>query len=252
MSGHSHWATIKHKKSLSDARKGKMFSKVSRLLMIAAREGGSDPSTNLKLQYAMQQAREINMPKENVERAIKKGANELGGTSYESAIFEGYGPGGVAIMVDVLTDNKNRTAHEIRKIFENHGGSLGSVNCVNWMFSRKGLITVPSSDVKEDQLMQDALDVGADDVELAGDVYEITCSRENIDEVKKKLQEKKYQIRSSEITLIPQNYVNVDEQCGKKLLAFMNALDEHDDVQNVAANFELPKTLTTDTDEVKE
>jgi YebC/PmpR family DNA-binding regulatory protein len=242
MSGHSHWASIRHKKEDVDAKKGKVFSKIARYIMIATKQGGADPSMNLKLQYAIEEARSVNMPKENIERAIKKGSGEQGSTAFENVIYEGYGPGGVAIMVDAITDNKNRTSHEIRRIFENNGANLGSANCVSWMFERKGLITIGGSDATEDTLLADALECGAENVELAGDVYEITSSVVDFENVKKKLSAK-YKLKSAEITMVPKSYVSVDETAGKKLLEFMNAIEDHEDVQKVYSNFELPPSL---------
>lgn len=245
MSGHSHWATIKHKKGATDAKKGKMFSKVARLIMIAAKEGGGDPTMNLRLQYAIDKAKSVNMPKDNVDRAIKKGTGELEGISFEESMFEGYGHGGAAIMVEVLTDNKNRTSHEIRKIFEANGGSLGGANCVSWIFERKGLITIAGNAASEDQILSDALDAGAEDASLAGDAFEITCAIADFEKIKKALSAK-YKLQSAELTKIPKNYVTVNETDAKRLLSFMDALEEHDDVQNVYSNFEVPQTLTAE------
>lgn len=242
MSGHSHWATVKHRKGAADAKKGKVFSKLARYIMIAAKQGGSDPNMNIKLLYAIEKARAANMPKDNIERAIKKGAGELAGVTFEEFVYEGYGPGGVAIMVEILTDNRNRTNHEIRRIFENNGATPGAANSVSWLFERKGLITIPQNAVAEDQIIADALDVGADDVEPSSDVYEITCSPTNFEKIKNSLQAK-YSIRSSELTLIPKNYIKVDEAIGKKLLTLMDELEEHEDTQNVYSNFDLPQTL---------
>ncbi len=243
MSGHSHWATIKHKKGAADAKKGKLFSKLARAIQLAAKEGGGNPEMNIKLQYAIEEARAANMPRENIERSIKRGTGEIAGVSYEVSNYEGYGPGGVAIMVEALTDNKNRTSHEIRKIFETNGGNLGATNCVAYMFQRKGVITIPTSAAGEDQIMADVLDAGAENLETVGDAYFITCAPADFENLKKALAAKRYPIRSSELTLLPKDNVKVDEETGRKVLALMDALDEIEDVQKIYANFELPDTL---------
>lgn len=243
MSGHSHWASIRHKKGAADARKGKAFSKVSRLLMVAVREGGTDPKMNLKLQYAMDKAREVNMPRETVDKAIKKGAGETEGVNFEKVFYEGYGPGGVAFMIEALTDNRNRTVSEIRKIIETKSGNLGNANCVSWLFENKGFLTIPAEVASEDAMIELGLEVGADNVELAGDVYEITCDPKDFDKVKKALAEKKINSKTAEITQIPKTYITVDEATGRKLLELISALEDHDDVQNVYANFDLPQEL---------
>ena len=242
MSGHSHWATIKHKKGAADAKKGKLFSKLARVIQLAAKEGGGKPDMNIKLQYAIDEARAANMPRDNIERAIKRGTGEIAGVSYESTTYEGYGPGGVAVMVEALTDNKNRTAHEIRKIFENSGGNLGATNCVAYLFQRRGVIIIPLSAAGEDQMMADVLDSGAEDMETSGDAYFITCAPADLEKVKKNLGAK-YAIRSGELTLVPKDSVKVDEDTGRKILAMMEAIDESEDVQKVHTNFELPETL---------
>jgi YebC/PmpR family DNA-binding regulatory protein len=243
MSGHSHWATIKHKKGAADAKKGKLFSKIARLIILAARQGGGDPKMNLKLAYALEEARAANMPKDNVERAIKRGTGELEGVIYEEVIYEGYGPGGVAFLVEALTDNKNRSASEIRKIFEGVGGNLGTTGSVRRLFERKGLIHVSAAGVSEDQLLSDVLDAGADNMEKSGEAFEITTAPADFDKVKKALAEKKYKIESSELAMIPSMSVPVDEEIGAKILRLMEALDESDDVQKIYANFELPESL---------
>ena len=243
MSGHSHWATIKHKKGAADAKKGKLFSKIARLIILAARQAGGDPKMNLKLQYALDEARAANMPKDNVERAIKRGTGELEGVSYEEVTYEGYGPGGVAFLVEALTDNKNRSAAEIRKIFESTGGNLGTTGSVRRLFERKGLIRVPAAGVTEDQLMSDVLDAGADNMEKDGEFFEITTAVLDYDKVKKALEGKKYKIESSELGMIPSMSVPVDEEIGAKILRLMDGLDESDDVQKIYSNFELPESL---------
>jgi YebC/PmpR family DNA-binding regulatory protein len=210
--------------------------------MVAARQGGPEISNNLKLQYAVEKAKQANIPKDTIERAIKKASGELQGTNFEEVVYEGYGPGGIAIMIEALTDNKNRTAHEIRHIMEKHDSSLGSSNCVSWLFERKGLITIALDDLDEDQLMADALEAGAENMQKTPEVYEITSTPQDFERLKKVLSEK-YTLRSCEITLVPKTYVKVGQEEGKRLLALMEALDQHDDVQNVYANFELPAGL---------
>jgi YebC/PmpR family DNA-binding regulatory protein len=243
MSGHSHWATIKHKKGAADAKKGKLFSKIARLIILAARQGGGDPKMNLKLQYALDEARAANMPKDNIERAIKRGTGELEGVSYEEVTYEGYGPGGVAFLVEALTDNKNRSAAEIRKIFESTGGNLGTSGSVRRLFDRKGILRVPAEGITEDQLMSDVLDAGADNMEKDGEFFEITTAALDYDKVKKTLTDKKYKIESSELGMIPSLSVPVDEEIGQKILRLMDGLDESDDVQKIYSNFELPESL---------
>jgi YebC/PmpR family DNA-binding regulatory protein len=243
MSGHSHWATIKHKKGAADAKKGKLFSKIARLIILAARQGGGDPKMNLKLQYALDEARAANMPKDNVERAIKRGTGELEGVSYEEVTYEGYGAGGVAFLVEALTDNKNRSAAEIRKLFEGTGGNLGTSGSVRRLFDRKGLIRVAAAGVTEDQLMSDVLDAGAENMEKDGEQFEITTAALDYDKVKKALTDKKYKIEASELGMVPSLTVPVDEEIGAKILRLYEGLDESDDVQKIYANFELPASL---------
>jgi YebC/PmpR family DNA-binding regulatory protein len=242
MSGHSHWATIKHKKGAADARRGKLWSKLSRAIQIAAKEGGGNPDMNLKLQNAILDARAESVPSVNIERSIKRGTGELEGVSYEQVTYEGYGPSGVALMVDALTDNKNRSAAEMRKMFENSGGNLGGAGSVAFMFQRKGLITLPVSAAGEDQMMNDVLDSGAENMETAGENYFITCAVADFENVKKALA-KKYKFVSSEITMLPKDTVKVDEETGRKILNLMEALDDSEDVQKIYTNFELPETL---------
>ncbi|MBI2930880.1 MAG: YebC/PmpR family DNA-binding transcriptional regulator [Planctomycetes bacterium] len=242
MSGHSHWATIKHKKGAADAKKGKAFSKVSRLIIMAARQGGGDPANNIKLLYAIESARAVNMPRDTIDRAIKRGTGELEGVMFEEVAYEGYGPGGVAVMVDALTDNRNRSAHEIRKIFETHAGNLGTAGCVAFMFERKGVMNIPIAGINEDELMGDVLDAGADNMEKSGDYFEITCAPTDFAKVKDALA-KKYKVESAEIAMMPKNRVEVDEDTGRKLISLLDALEDNDDVQKVHSNFELPETL---------
>jgi len=241
MSGHSHWAGIKYKKAAVDAKRGKMWSKLSRMIIVAAKNGGGDPAANLSLRYAIDKAKAANMPKDTIEKAIKKGTGEVEGVSFEEVLYEGYGPSGVAIMVEALTDNRNRTTPEIKRIFERHNGSLGTSGCVGWMFSKKGLITVKTEDIDEEQLLDIALAAGADDVDNTGRVYEVTCEPGAYEELKKTLKEKQIPTEVAEISMVPQNTIQVNEAgIAKKIIALMEALEEHDDVQNTYANFDIP------------
>ena len=244
MSGHSHWAGIKHKKAANDAKRGKVWSKIARVIIVAAKGGGGDPSQNLALRYAIDKAKAANMPKDTIEKAIKKGTGEGGVGDFEEVVYEGYAPGGIAIMVEALTDNRNRTAPEIKKIFERRGGSLGTTGCVNWMFSKKGLITVETDKADEDELMEIALGAGAEDMENTGEVFEITCEPGSYDELKAALTEKKIPMAVAEISMIPQNTIPVgDAETARKILATMDDFEDHDDVQNVYANFDIPEEV---------
>ncbi|NOX54036.1 MAG: YebC/PmpR family DNA-binding transcriptional regulator [Planctomycetes bacterium] len=240
MAGHSHWANIAAKKGIADKRRGKLFGKLSRAIIVAARNGGGDPATNLALRYAIEKARKASMPKETIERAIKKGCGELEGEDFIEMVYEGYGPGGVAVLCDVLTENRNRTVSEIRKIFEVHGGRLGSTGCVAWMFERKGLFMVPCKHVEEDKLLEVALEAGADDVRQVGDSFEVTCSPEAFSQVSEALEREKIPTDVSEISRIPSNTVDLDADQGRKALKLLEALEDHDDVQSVTSNFNIP------------
>lgn len=244
MAGHSHWAGIKHKKAANDAKRGKVWSKLAKALIVAAKQGGGDPSQNLSLRYAVDKAKAANMPKDTIEKAIKKGTGELGAVNYEEVLYEGYAPGGVAIMVEALTDNRNRTGPEIKRIFEKRGGSLGTSGCVHWMFSKKGLITINVTDVDEDDLMELALGAGADDMENTGELFEITCSPEAYEQLNNILKEKEIPTQVSEISMIPGNMVGIqDPDAARKVLGLMEDFDDHDDVQNVYANFDIPDDI---------
>ncbi len=250
MSGHSHWAGIKHKKAANDAKRGRIWSKIARMIIVAAKAGGGDPGQNLSLRYAIDKAKAANMPKDTIEKAVKKGTGELGAVNYEDVLYEGYGPGGVAIMVDGLTDNRNRTAPEIKKIFEKRGGSLGASGCVNWMFSKKGLITVRTDVIAEDDLMEIALSAGADDMDNTGEVYELTCEAGAYEQLKKGLDEKEIPTEVAEISMVPQNMVSVaDANTARKILGLMEDLEDHDDVQNVYANFDIPDDILAKAEE---
>ena len=251
MAGHSHWASIKHKKGATDAKKGKIFSKIARMITVAARRGGGDPDMNPRLLLAISKARAVNMPKENIERAIQKGTGEGGGAELYECMYEGYGPHGIALMVEILTDNKNRTAPEIRKIFERFGGNMGELGCVSWMFEKKGLIIVNSNDLNEDEFMMLVLDAGAEDLQNVGDVFQVICSQTNLDAVKKAIEGKSIKVESAEVSWIPKNNIDLNEAAGRKVLGLMEALEDHDDVQNVYSNFNLPQTLLAEVQAAK-
>ena len=244
MSGHSHWAGIKYKKAAVDAKRGKTWSKVARMIIVAAKAGGGDPAANLSLRYAIDKAKAANMPKDTIEKAIKKGTGEIEGVSFEEVLYEGYGPSGVAIMVEALTDNRNRTTPEIKRLFEKHGGSLGTGGCVNWMFSKKGLITVGADQGDEDELLEIALAAGADDMQNTGSVYEITCEPSAYEKLKKTLQEKEIPTEVAEISMVPQNMIAVNNAAmATKIISLMEALEDHDDVQNTYSNFDIPDEI---------
>jgi YebC/PmpR family DNA-binding regulatory protein len=243
MSGHSHWATIKHKKGAIDAKRGKLFSKLSRAIIIAARHGGGDPEMNLKLRYAIDKARQVSMPKDNIERAVKRGTGEVEGLIFEEITYEGYGPGGVALLVEVLTDNRNRTASEIRKIFERSGGKMGSAGAVGYLFERKGIFSVEASTVDEDTLMGIALDAGADDMKRAGSTFDITCDPGIFNQVQDALKKAGINPVVAEISQVPKVPVDLDADTGKKLLRLMEALDDQDDTQNVYSNANISEEM---------
>jgi YebC/PmpR family DNA-binding regulatory protein len=244
MSGHSHWAGIKYKKAALDAKRGKAWSKISRMIIVAAKQGGGDPSANLSLRYAIDKAKGANMPKDTIEKAIKKGTGELEGMSFEEVLYEGYGPRGVAIMVEALTDNRNRTGPEVKRLFEKHGGSLGTSGCVNWMFTKKGLITVNAANADEEQVLDIALNAGADDMQAVGEFFEITCEPGAYEELKKILEENEIQIEVAEISMVPQSTIDIsDEHIAKRIISLMEAFEDHDDVQNTYANFDIPDEI---------
>ncbi len=244
MSGHSHWSTIKFKKAAIDNKRGKLWSKIARMIIVAAKAGGGDPGANLTLRYAIDKAKAANMPKDTIEKAVKKGTGELGGVSYEEVLYEGYAPGGVAVMLEGLTDNRARTAPEIKKIFERRGGSLGASGCVGWMFSKKGVIGVKTSAISEDELMDIALSAGADDMQNTGELFEITCAPSAYDQIKKALADKNIPVEMAELSMIPQNRVEVtDQEIAQRLLAMMDEFEDHDDIQEVYANFDIPEEI---------
>lgn len=240
MSGHSHWAGIKHKKALVDNKRGKLWSKLSKAIIIAAKMGGGDPEMNIRLRTAIADAKAVSMPKDNITRAVKKGTGELAGGNFEEVLYEGYAAGGVAVMCDILTDNRNRTAPEVRKLFDVHDGKLGSTNCVAWMFERKGLFLVPAAGVNEESLMEIALEAGADDIKRDNDMFEILCDPDSYSNVSEALETASITVDTKEITRIPQNTVDLDVATARKVLKLLGELDDHDDVQNVSANFNIP------------
>ncbi len=241
MSGHNKWSSIKHKKGKADAIRGKAFTKITRELITAARIGGGDPSGNARLKTAILAAKAVNMPNDNIQRSIKKGTGELEGVTYEEYMYEGYGPNGVAVLLKVLTDNKNRTVADIRHIFTKHNGSLGETGCVNWMFSKKGTVAVPKEGVDEEKLIEIALDLGAEDVsnDPESHEYEVQCDADSFEDIKKGLQEKGIRIGSAEVAMVPQTTVHLEGKSAEQMLRLMNALEESDDVQNVWANFDI-------------
>ena len=248
MSGHSKWASIKHKKSAVDAKKGKLFSRISKEICVAAKIGGSNPDMNPRLRLAIEKAKGANMPADNIKRAIMKGTGELPGVVYEEAVYEGYGPGGVALMLDVLTDNKNRTISEIRHIMSKHGGSIGEAGCVAWIFDKKGYILVDRKNIDEDTLMSIALDAGAEDIKndpQEGN-YEVITAPEDFKKVKETLEKKTVSLNLAEITMLPKSYVKLEAKDADKMLKLMDALEDNDDMQNVYANFDIPDQIITD------
>jgi YebC/PmpR family DNA-binding regulatory protein len=249
MSGHSHWATIKHKKGAIDAKRGKLFSKLSRAIIIAARHGGGDPETNLKLRYAIDKARQVSMPKDNIERAVKRGTGDLEGLTFEEITYEGYGPHGVAILVEVLTDNRNRTSGEIRKIFERSGGKMGSAGCVAYLFERKGVFSIDANSTDEDTLLSIALDAGADDMKRAGSTFDITCDPGVFSQVQEALQKNNLTPTVAEISQVPKAPVDVDAETGRKVLRLMEALDDQDDAQNVYSNVNISEEMVAGVDQ---
>lgn len=244
MSGHSHWSTIKRKKGAADAKRGKVFSKCAKAITVAAKTGGGDPDMNLRLRYAIDEARSVNMPGANIQRAIKKGTGELDdGRQIEEVLYEGYGPGGVAILAEAMTDNRNRTSSDVGKLFERHGGNLGQPGCVAWMFSQKGVITVTGFD-DEEQLMDVALAAGAEDLNQTDDGFEVLCAPDAFEAAKKALAEAGIPIERAEVSQVPQNYISLGENDARKVLAMLEGLEDHDDVQKVHSNFDVaPEVL---------
>ncbi|WP_353892638.1 YebC/PmpR family DNA-binding transcriptional regulator [Proteinivorax hydrogeniformans] len=239
MAGHSKWANIKHKKSRQDAQRGKIFTKISKEIMVAVQQGGTDADTNFKLRLAIQKAKSNNMPNDNIERAIKRGTGDLDGKNFEEIVYEGYGPGGAAVMLDILTDNRNRTAGEIRHIFSKNNGNLGESGCVSWMFHRKGLFVVEKNDeVEEDELLLVALEAGAEDVKSTDEIFQITCEPEEFETVKKALEDNDYKLEVEEVSMVPENTVSLSESDLEKMEKLEEVLDDHNDVQNIYTNVE--------------
>jgi YebC/PmpR family DNA-binding regulatory protein len=251
MSGHSHWAGIKHKKALVDAKRGKLWSKLAKAIIVAAKMGGGDPAANLRLRYAIDDAKAVSLPKENIQRAIKRGTGEDAGAALEEVTYEGYGAGGVAILCEVLTDNRNRTAPEIRKVFELCHGKLGGAGCVAWMFENKGLFLIPADKADEEKLLELALEAGADDVKLDSGKFEITCDPAAYQNVAKALTDAGITPEVSQLTRLSKTMVDVtDPEAAQKILKLMERLDDHDDVQNVSSNFNIPDEVMAKIGEV--
>jgi len=240
MAGHSHWAGIKHKKGRLDAKRGKAFSKLARQIIVAAKSGSGDPDMNLTLRYAIDKAKDANMPKDNIERAVKKGTGEIEGITFSEIFYEGYAPGGIAIMAQALTDNNNRTSGEIRKIFDRSGGNLGQTNCVAYLFNRKGFISVSTGAADEDSLMELALEHGADNFNTVGQLYEITVPVSDFENLKKVLIEKGITPETAEITYLPMTRIPIDEKTSHKVLKLIDKIEDHDDIQNVYSNYDIP------------
>ena len=245
MSGHSKWSSIKHKKGAADAKRGKLFSKLSRAIIVAAREGGPDPAANLALQNAIEKARSYSMPKDNIERAIAKGSGaDAEGSSFDAVVYEGYGPEGVAVLVEALTDNRNRTASEVRHQFSKHGGNLGATGAVAWQFERRGIVLVAADDADEEDVLLAAVDAGADDVELDGTSFVITSAPDVLSVVREGLENAGFAVESAELAMVPKATVAIgDESTARRLLRLVEGLEESDDVQDVYANFDIPEAV---------
>jgi len=240
MSGHSKWASIKHKKGAADAKRGQAFTRLIKEITVAARLGGGDPSGNPRLRSAILAAKAENMPKDNITRAIKKGTGELEGTTYEEVNYEGYGPGGVAVLIDVLTDNKNRTVADLKHIFDRHGGNLGEPGCVAWNFTKKGLLVFDKAKIEEEKLLELALDAGAEDVRPEGSQFEVITDPADFEAVRKTFDDKGLPYNLAEVSMIPQNTVRLDGKKAEQMLNLMEALEENDDISHVYANFDIP------------
>jgi YebC/PmpR family DNA-binding regulatory protein len=243
MSGHSKWASIKHQKGVADARRGQLFTKLTREIMVAVREGGSNPEANFRLRLAIQRAKDNNMPLDNIERAIKRGSGELEGTNLTELVLEGYGPNGTAILIKALTDNRNRTIQEVRSIFSRHGGSLGENGCVAWLFDPKGLIRVKIDNLDADDLALNAIDAGADDVKVESGYVEIYTKPEELEMVRAALEEKNIPIASAELSMVPKSIVQLDEKAASQTLKLLDKLEELDEVQHVSSNADFPDSV---------
>ena len=246
MSGHNKWSTIKHKKGAADAKRGKLFSRLIKEIAIAAREGGGDVDGNPRLRTAVATAKAANMPKDNIDRAIKRGTGELEGVSYEEYNYEGYAPGGAAVLVEILTDNKNRAASEVRHAFTKYGGNLGEPGSVAWIFNKKGVLTFDPNDVDEDTLLEIALEAGAEDVDTEGEEFEVTTAPGDFEAVRAAFEEKGIKYLEAEVSMVPQNLTELDAKTAPTTLKLMEALDDLDDVQKVWSNFDIPDEIMQD------
>lgn len=249
MAGHSKWANIKHKKAATDAKRGKAWSKLSKAIIVAAKHGGADPDGNSRLRTAIADAKAVSMPKDNIERAIRKGAGETDGNNYEEIIYEGYGPGGVAVMCDILTDNRNRTAPELRKVFEKAGGEMGRTGCVGYLFDRKGLFVISTESAEEEKVMETALEAGAEDIQTLDGNFEVTCDPDVYSDICDAFEKAQIECLSKAVTRIPQNTVDIELSDAKKVLSLVEALDDHDDVQCVSSNFNISDETMAQLDE---
>src|SRR5918996_4578552 len=245
MSGHSKWSSIKHKKGAADAKRGKLFSKLSRAIIVAAREGGPDPAANLALQNAIEKARSYSMPKDNIERAIARGSGaDADSSAFETVVYEGYGPSGIALIVEALTDNRNRTASEVRHVLSKHDGNLGGSGSVMWLFERRGIVLVAADSADEDELLLAAAEGGADDVSRDGSTFQVMSAPESLKDVRESVEQAGFTVESAELTMVPKTAVEVsDEATARKILRLMDALEEADDVQDVFANFDIPESV---------
>jgi YebC/PmpR family DNA-binding regulatory protein len=245
LSGHSKWSSIKHKKGAADAKRGKLFSKLTRAIIVAAKEGGGDPANNLALQNAVEKARSYSMPKDNIERAIAKGAGlDADAAAFETIVYEGYGPEGVAVIVEALTDNRNRTAADVRHAFSKHGGSLGTTGAVAWQFERRGVVIVPGDGVDEEELFMAAADAGAEDVQQDGSDFQVTSAPESLAAVRAAIEEAGFAVGSAELSLVPKTTVAVeDEAAARRVMKLIDTLEDNDDVQDVYANFDIPERV---------
>lgn len=243
MAGHSKWAGIKHKKAIVDAQRGKLFSKLIRELTVAAKQGGGHPEANPRLRLAIAKAREANMPKDTIEKAILRGTGQLPGVTYEEVVYEGYGPGGVAILVEAVTDNKNRTTQEIRTTFAHRGGNLAGAGSVSWLFHKKGLVAVPKQGIDEDRLMSIVLEAGAEDLRTQSTAYEITTDPKSFERVRQALESREVPIESAELTMLPTSQIKLVDQQARHILELVDAIEELEDVQHVYANFDIPDEI---------
>jgi YebC/PmpR family DNA-binding regulatory protein len=239
MSGHNKWSTIKHKKGAADAKRGKLFSKLIKEITIAARTGGGDADGNPRLRTAVLAARAANMPKDNIDRAVKRGTGEIEGVNYEEITYEGYGPGGVAVLVEAVTDNKNRTVAEVRHIFEKYNGNLGESGCVAWIFQKTGIVEVSSANLTEDDVMEVALESGAQDVQNEGSTFSISCDPADVEAVRSAVEAKGWKVELAEVSMVPQNTVKLEGKKAEQMLKMMDALDDNDDLERVFANFDI-------------